>query len=76
MASDGAPALDQPVPVVVIRRGVSFKPVLKTGGKTTFSMEKLKELLYEKEPQRNKPKTKQQKRPKNQKRPKIHKQRM
>ena len=76
MIADGAPALHQPVPVVVVRRGVSFKPVLETAGKTTFSMEKLKELLNQEERQRNKPKPKQQKRPKNQKRPKIHKQRM
>ncbi len=80
MIADGAPALDQPIPVVVIRRGVSFKPVLETGGETTFSMEKLKELLNEEEERQRKTHSKSKqyraKPPKNQKRPKIHKQRM
>ncbi len=71
----------QPVPiVVVIRRGVSFKPVFKTGGETTFSMEKLKELLNEEEERKQKTHSQSKqyhgKPPKNQKRPKTHKQRM
>jgi hypothetical protein len=80
MIADGAPALHQPVPVVVIKRGVGFKPVLETGGETgTFSMEKLKELLNEEERQRkiySNSKQYRGKPPKNQKRPKTNKQRM
>ena len=76
---DGIPTSDQPRPVVVIRRGVSFTPVLETGGETTFSMEKLKQLLNEEERLRkthSKSKQHRGKPPKNQKRPKTHKQRM
>ncbi len=80
MISDGAPALHQPQPVVVMRRGVSFKPVLETGDETTFSMEKLKELLNEEAERQQKTHSQSKqyrgKPPKNQKRPKTHKQRM
>ena len=79
MIADGAPALHQPVPVVVIKRGVSFTPVLEKGGETTFSMEKLKQLLNEEERLRKTHSNSKQcrgKPPKNQKRPKINKQRM
>ncbi len=82
MVIDGAPALRQPVPATVIKRGVSFTPVLENGG-TTFSMEKLKELLNEQErllrikrKTHSKSKRYHAKPPKNQKRPKNHKQRM
>ncbi len=84
MIADGAPALRQPRSVIVIKRGVGFKPVLESGGTGTFQMEKLKELLNDNnnnnnnETNSNHSKTKQHraKPPKNQKRPKPHKQRM
>lgn len=56
-------------PVVVVKRGVGFKPVLENSGKTTFKMDKLKKMLYAKPPNPRKP-------PKNQKRPKLNNKRM